>query len=102
NLDATVNNIPLTSYSSTQGTQAGLRLFPTGVWQNLDNGNPFFIPTSLVTKERKVPILITAVPGQEVQGVRYTFVPVDTVLTDDPLHPNDYYALASGQLLVVH
>lgn len=101
NLDVTVNNIPLTSYSSSQGTQIGLSLFPAGAWQNLDNGNPFFVPNSLVTKDRKVHILMTAVAGQAVQGVRYTFVPVDTVLTDDPLHPNDYYALASGHLLVV-
>src|ERR1700759_1916051 len=56
NLDVTVNNIPLTNYSSTAGagTQAGLSLFPTGAWLTTDDGNPFFVPNSLVTKDRKV------------------------------------------------
>jgi hypothetical protein len=103
NLDITVNNIPLTSYSkgSQYGTQQGLSIFPKGYWLALDNGNPFYVPNSLVTKDRKVHILISAVAGQLAQGVVYSFIPIDTVLTDDPLHPNDYYASPTGHLLVV-
>jgi hypothetical protein len=103
NMDVTVNNIPLTSYSkgSQYGTAQGLSIFPTGSWMALDNGNPFFVPSSLVTKDRKVHILISEQAGQTVSGAIFTFHNVDTTLTDDPLHPNDYYASPTGHLLVV-
>ena len=104
NLDVTVNNIPLTSYSSAtqSGTQVGLAIFPTGSWVSTDDGNPFFVPNSLVTKDRKVHLQVSLSSGQLPSGVKVsTFVPVDTVLTDDPLQPNDYYALPTGHLLRV-
>jgi hypothetical protein len=103
NLDITVNNIPLTSYGkgSQFGTQQGLSIFPKGYWPAMDNGNPFYVPNNLVTKDRKVHILISTVGGQLAQGAYYSFASIDTVLTDDPLHPNDYYASPTGHLLVI-
>lgn len=105
NLDVTVNNIPLTSYgqSTQNGTQAGLSLFPKGSWLTQDNGNPFFVPNSLVTKDRKVHVLISTVAGvlQGISGLVFNFAAIDTVLVDDPLNPKDYYALSTGHLQVV-
>ncbi len=92
NLDVTVNNIPLTSYNSAtqSGTQVGLGIFPTGSWVSMDDGSPFFVPNSLVTKDRKVHLQVSLAAGQVPSGVKVSeFVPVDTVLTDDPLQLND-------------
>ena len=106
NLDITINNIPLTNYgqASAQGTQAGLGLFPSGSWLTMDNGNPFFVPNSLVAKDRKVHILISTPPltlNSTYSASSFSLASVDTTVIDDPLHPNDYYALATGHLLVV-
>ena len=104
NLDMTINNIPLTTYSAplTQGTAIGLSLFPKGYWATSTNGNPFFVPSSLVTKNRQVHVQISAVPGQLTLGVRGASTSsIDTTLTDDPLNPSDYYVLATGHLLVI-
>lgn len=106
NLDITVNNIPLTAYgqSTAQGTQAGLSLFPTGSWLSQDNGNPFFVPNSLVAKDRKVHILISTPPltlNSTYSASSFSLASIDTTVIDDPLHPYDYYALATGHLLFV-
>lgn len=106
NLDVTINNIPLTAYgqSTANGTQAGLSLFPTGTWQTEDNGNPFFVPNSLVAKDREVHVQISTQPffaGNGNGGITVALASIDTVLVDDPLNPKDYYATATGHLLVV-
>jgi hypothetical protein len=106
NLDVTINNIPLTNYgqASAQGTQAGLSIFPSGSWLTMDDGNPFFVPNSLVAKDRKVHILIstpTLTLNSTYSGVSFSLASIDTTVIDDPLNPNDYYALSTGHLLVV-
>lgn len=106
-LDVTVNNIPLTTYgqAAQNGTAFGHSIFPSGSWQETDNGNPFFIPSTLVTKDRKVHLLVSTVPGTQITTnagtFKLTIASIDTVLTDDPLNPKDYYALSTGHLLVV-
>src|SRR6202012_5493580 len=99
-------NIPLTSYGQaiTQGTQAGLSLFPSGSWLSTDNGNPFFVPNSLVAKDRLVHILISTPPltlNSTYSGTSFSLASIDTTVVDDPLNPKDYYALATGHLLVI-
>src|ERR1700761_9300994 len=51
--DISINNIPLTNYTTGQATTLGLQLFPSGVWTNSDGGSPFTIPTSLIDKQGK-------------------------------------------------
>ena len=105
NLDVTVNNVPLTSYGQgvNQGTQAGLSIFPTGSWLALDNGDPFFVPNSLVAKDRKIHLQISTPPLtlSSTQGGILSLATIDTTVVDDPLNPYDYYALATGHLLRV-
>src|ERR1700744_4744625 len=106
NLDLTINNIPPPSYAQaiTQGTQAGLNLFPSGSCLSTDNGNPFFVPNSLVAKDRLVHILISTPPltlNSTYSGTSFSLASIDTTVGDDPLHPKDYYALATGHLLVI-
>ncbi len=104
NLNITINNIPLTTYSAplTQGTAVGLSLFPLGYWASSTNGNPFFIPSSLITKTQQVHVLISIVNGQASVGLAgFSFASIDTTLTNDPLNPKDYYVLSSGHLLVI-
>ena len=106
NLDVTINNIPLTSYGEplTEGTAQGLALFPAGSWQTEDNGNPFFVPNSLVAKDRTVHIKSSSQPffiDPQVSNQTFTASAIDTILVDDPLNPKDYYALATGHLLVI-
>jgi hypothetical protein len=100
NLDAdvTVNNIPLTSYSSNQATQTGLSIFPTGVWPNNDDGSPFTIPVSLLDKQGRAHILIA--PTGVVSYQAYV-KGIDTVLQNDPLNPKDYYLLFDGSMRIV-
>ena len=61
NMNITVNNVPLTSYGEGTGTETdiGLSLFPAGSWLSTDNGNPFFIPNSLIAKDRQVHVQIS-------------------------------------------
>lgn len=99
NLDMSVNNVPLTSYAATGaqagggGTPLGLSLFPTGSWVSEDDGAPFSIPSTLLDKNGNAEVL-----ASPVGGVAYGSVPIhmDTILTDDPLHPTDYYLLNDG------
>ena len=94
-LDVTVNNIPLTSYSADQnasGVSQGLAIFPSGVWPD---GGAFTIPYTLVDKKGQVHISVTpraSLSGFPVKGA-------DTILADDQLHPTDYYILSDGRFL---
>jgi hypothetical protein len=109
NLNVTINNVPLTSYSEGvgNGTTIGLSLFPLGSWQTADDGNGFFVPNTLVAKNRQVHVQISTATGITIPGsggstiTLHPLASIDTVLTDDPLHPTDYYALSTGHLLVV-
>src|ERR1700761_2936551 len=62
NLNITINNVPLTTYSAGvgNGTAIGLSLFPSGTWLETDNGNPFFVPSTLIAKDRQVHVQITS------------------------------------------
>ncbi|GAA4312394.1 hypothetical protein GCM10023149_07730 [Mucilaginibacter gynuensis] len=92
----TVNNIPLTSYttgSNQQGTPLGLSLFPTGVWTAGDGGSPFTMPNSLLDKDGKIHIIING----NVNGTSIT----DTTIVNDVAHPLDYYLMLDGHFSVV-
>lgn len=96
--DISINNIPLTNYTSGQATALGLSLFPSGVWTNTDDGSPFTIPTSLVDKQGKAHIIITP-RGSTTQ---FSYRIIDTVLQNDPSNPKDYYVLSDGTTKVVN
>jgi hypothetical protein len=101
NADISVNNIPLTSYGSSQATQIGLSIFPAGYWPNSDGGSPFTISSALLDKQGRAHVIIA--PQAFGSGYLNTvnFPKIDTVLQNDPLHPNDYYALFDGTLKIV-
>lgn len=96
--DISVNNIPLTSYGSSQATQIGLSIFPAGKWPNSDGGSPFTIPSSLLDKQGKAHIIIAPQPFININSPSYYLPKIDTVLLNDPLNPKDYYALSDGKL----
>ncbi|PSL47966.1 hypothetical protein CLV51_102826 [Chitinophaga niastensis] len=102
-LDVTVNNIPLTAYSSGntgsagQSTQVGLSVFPTGTWPNADNGSPFTVPNSLLDKSGKIHLLLQ----QRASDVNFPFS-LDTIIANDVLHPLDYYVQADGTIRVLN
>lgn len=103
-LDVKANNVPLTAFtsSSVQGNQIGLSLFPSGAWTSGDNGSPVIMPVSLFDRNGQLHIIIQNRGLVGFQGLA-NFPPlrVDTVLTNDPLHPRDYYVMGGGYLKVI-
>lgn len=96
-MEITINNVPLTAHAQTGGsagggTPLGLSLFPSGIWTSGDNGNPFSVPNSLLDKEGKAHIVFNSLDGSLV---------LDTFLTDDMVHPRDYYLLRDNSLKVL-
>ena len=98
NLDISVNNVPLTAYTSTNrngggGTALGLSLFPTGVWAGQDDGAPFYLPRTLFDKNGKAEVVTSSTTN-----ISYGSAPIlmDTTLVDDPANPMDYYLLNDG------
>jgi hypothetical protein len=96
--DISVNNIPLTNFGATQGTATGASIFPTGVWPNQDDGAPFIIPMSLLDKQGNVHVKIAPSPLKVGFNGTFALYPIDTVLTNDLLHPKDYYVLFDGSI----
>lgn len=91
-LDISVNNNPLTSFSTslaTGGTALGLSLFPTGAWQTGNDGSPFSIPNSLLDKNNMVHIHIVS-RGSGVSNASFI---IDTILGNNPASPTNYYVL---------
>jgi hypothetical protein len=108
NLNLAVNNVQLTSFDpagsgvgpASTGTEIGLKYFPAGVWKSGSDGSPFTVPNTLLSRKGEARIVI--IPGKatstdEVPGT----VNLDTTMTDDPLHPKDYYILAGGNVITV-
>lgn len=105
-LDVQANNVPLTAFSAdgnAQGNQVGLSIFPSGVWAAADDGNPVTMPVSLLDKSLHLHLIIRPrnairfFPGLSNLPV----LNIDTVITNDPLHPRDYYAMGDGHLKVI-
>eukprot|EP01133_Synstelium_polycarpum_P002882 gene2882-3308_t len=94
----TVNNIPLTAYStnngSTGGTALGLTIFPDGIWANADNGSPFLLPNSLLDKDGKAHLSISS-------GATKIPLMVDTTIVNNVGHPQDYYLMPNGHIRVL-
>ncbi|MBN8853877.1 MAG: hypothetical protein BGO55_10845 [Sphingobacteriales bacterium 50-39] len=103
-LDVKANNVPLTAFSSSsvQGNQIGLSLFPSGAWSSGDDGSPVTMPVSLFDKNGQLHIIIQSRGVQGYQGLPdIPMLRVDTVLSNDPLHPKDYYVMGGGYLKVI-
>ncbi len=104
-LDVKVNNIELTAFSGdpkAAGNQLGLSIFPTNVWPNNDNGSPVTLPATLLDKNQQMHLIIRPRTLTQFSGLATLPVfNIDTVLTNNPLQPNDYYTMADGTLKAI-
>ncbi|MCW3466073.1 hypothetical protein [Chitinophaga nivalis] len=91
-LSAVVNNIVLAMpkriiTDEQQTSVIGKQLFPEGVWKN---GTSFSIPTALLDKSGAAFLSVPLVNSE------ITFK--DTLITNDPAYPRDFYLLPTGQI----
>ena len=104
-LDVKVNNIELTAFSGdpkAAGNQLGLSIFPANVWPNNDNGSPVTLPATLLDKNQQMHLIIRPRNLTQFTGLGEPSVfNIDTVLTNNPLQPNDYYTMADGTLKTI-
>lgn len=103
-LDVKANNVPLTTFSSAsvQGNQIGLSLFPSGAWNSGDNGSPVTMPASLFDRNGQLHLIIQSRGIQGYQGLpSIPVLHIDTIVSNDLLHPKDYYIMGDGNLKII-
>ncbi len=100
NMDVSVNNIPLTPYgSASSGNTYGQAIFGGGYFKD---GASFTVPNGLLDKQSRIHlVLYPNIPVRQGTAPDNLLQPIDTILTNDPLNPGDYYILSSGHFLAI-